>query len=75
MIGYGILMLGLAIGSTYLAIAVGRAAYRGVRRQQDRPLTEEEKWQETSVESLSEEEWAALMTTVETGTNVDEPTA
>jgi len=43
------------------AIMAGLRIYKGVRRRSARPLTAEEQWQETSVESLSEDEWSSLL--------------
>lgn len=61
-------VLGMTVGVVALAIYAGRSVYGWLRTTQTRPLTEEEKWQETSVESLSEDEWSALIASLESKT-------
>jgi len=57
-----LLLVAMVIGAV-LTIAVSAFSsqffYDWVRRKNTRSLTDEEKWQETSIEALSEEEWAA----------------
>jgi hypothetical protein len=45
----------------WAAALAGRLVYLWIRRRDARPLNDEEKWQETSSESMSEEEWASLI--------------
>lgn len=45
----------------WMGAIAGRLVYLSLRRRDARPLTDEEKWQETSSESMSEEEWASLI--------------
>lgn len=58
-----LLLVAMVIGAV-LTIAVSAFSsqffYDWVRRKNTRSLTDEEKWQETSIEALSEEEWAAM---------------
>ena len=54
------------VGLLVLIGLVAEAFYRWLRRSlYARPLTAEERWSETSVESRSEEEWAALLASEE----------
>lgn len=55
------------VGAVWGAVLAGQWVYTTIRHRFDRPLTDEEKWQETSAESMSEEEWAALMASAEFG--------
>lgn len=54
-----------------LAVFAGQSVYGWVRGKYARPLTDEEKWQETSMESMSEEEWSALLASVEDEESTD----
>ena len=49
----------------WLTVLLGQAVYRLLRQRDVRPLTDEEKWQETSTEpTFSEEEWARLLASI-----------
>lgn len=49
----------------WLTVWSGQSVYRFIRRRDARPLTDEEKWQETSTEpTFSEEEWARLLASI-----------
>ena len=48
------------------AVISGQIVYQAWRRLTSRPLTDEERWQETSVESLNEENWASLLSWCDT---------
>lgn len=51
----------IVAATLWVATHAGWLMYLYLRRRDARPLTDEEKWQETSSESMSEEEWAALI--------------
>ena len=55
---YGVVIVG--------AVISGQIVYQAWRRLTSRPLTDEERWQETSVESLNEENWASLLSWCDT---------
>ena len=61
-----LLALGLALFGVFaLAVLAGQWVYQAIRGKDARPLTDEEKWQESSAESMSEEEWAALLASID----------
>jgi hypothetical protein len=60
-----VMVAGVITGVMYLALTAGLRMYGWIRGKYARPLTEEEKWQETAMESMSEEEWSALLASVE----------
>ena len=59
------------VGAIWLAVLAGQSFYGWMRETYTRPLTEEEKWQETSMESMSEEEWSALLASLEDEESTD----
>ena len=67
-----LLALGLALFGVFaLAVLAGQWVYQAIRGKDARPLTDEEKWQETSMESMSEEEWSALLASLEDEESTD----
>lgn len=70
-----LVLLVVVLGGFYASLLMGYSAYYSVRKRNARPLTDEERWQETSAEPrMSEEEWSALLAT-ERGTTVKDGAA